>query len=66
FEPYLKTLEETPHSDDNAIDAIKESSIEAMKAATRRYSRKQIRWIRNKLLLKCQESNLNDTDVNCA
>ncbi|CAG8673699.1 21506_t:CDS:10 [Cetraspora pellucida] len=65
FEPYLKALEETPHCDNNVIDTIKESSIEAMKAATRRYSRKQIRWIRNKLLLKCQESNLDGADANC-
>ncbi|CAG8672021.1 5602_t:CDS:2, partial [Scutellospora calospora] len=46
--------------------AIKESGIEAMKAATRRYARKQIRWIRNKLLLKCQESSLNEADISCA
>ncbi|KAF0477809.1 tRNA isopentenyltransferase [Gigaspora margarita] len=64
FEAYLNALEETPHLDDKVIDAIKETSIEAMKSATRRYSRKQIRWIRNKLLLKCQESNLNDADTN--
>ncbi|RIB20509.1 IPP transferase-domain-containing protein [Gigaspora rosea] len=60
FEAYLNALEETPHLNDKAV----ETNIEAMKSAKRRYSRKQIRWIRNKLLLKCQENNLNDADTN--
>ena len=31
-----------------------------MKAATHRYARTQIRWIRNKLLYKCQQELSND------
>lgn len=32
------------------------SGIEEMKAATRRYARKQVKWIRNKLLLQCRDA----------
>ncbi|CAG8787195.1 17348_t:CDS:2, partial [Gigaspora rosea] len=34
FEAYLNALEETPHLNDKAVDAIKETNIEAMKSAT--------------------------------
>lgn len=46
FYPYLKSRK--------AID--KQKGTEMMKAATRRYAKKQIKWIRNKLLLQCEQA----------
>ncbi|CCG82829.1 tRNA dimethylallyltransferase [Taphrina deformans PYCC 5710] len=37
-------------------EADRVAGTEAMKAATRRYARKQIKWIRNKLLLQCRQA----------
>jgi tRNA dimethylallyltransferase len=34
----------------------KQQGIELMKAATRRYARKQVKWIKNKLLLQCSQA----------
>ncbi|CAG8666561.1 1087_t:CDS:10 [Acaulospora morrowiae] len=69
FEPYLKALEETSSSDsDNLNDSLRASGIERMKIVTRRYARHQIRWIRNRLLLKYQQTiqeNANGTDADC-
>jgi tRNA dimethylallyltransferase len=33
--------------------------LNAMKSATRKYARKQIKWIRNKLLLQCKSGGEN-------
>lgn len=49
FIPYLQS----------GSEADLQSGMEAMKAATRRYARKQIKWIRNKLLLQCQQAGSN-------
>lgn len=32
------------------LASLKEESVERMKAATRRYAKRQVQWIRNKLL----------------
>jgi tRNA A37 N6-isopentenylltransferase MiaA len=32
------------------LTSLKEESVERMKAATRRYAKRQVQWIRNKLL----------------
>lgn len=38
----------------SGTSADREAGTQAMKAATRRYARRQIKWIRNKLLLQCR------------
>ncbi|CAG8495141.1 8288_t:CDS:10, partial [Funneliformis caledonium] len=58
FDPYLTAVEES--NDASYLDALKTQGIESMKAATHRYARTQIRWIRNKLLYKCQQESLNN------
>lgn len=49
FDDYLTALE-SGKLDDQKLLALKEESIERMKAATRRYAKRQVQWIRNKLL----------------
>lgn len=46
FLPYLKS----------GLEADRMAGIEMMQAATRRYARKQVKWIRNKLLLQCRQA----------
>ncbi|KAI9746572.1 MAG: hypothetical protein M1818_000285 [Claussenomyces sp. TS43310] len=49
FESYLSALENST-STNKELEKLRTESIEQMKAATRQYSRRQIRWIRIKLL----------------
>ncbi|CAG8461452.1 4300_t:CDS:10 [Diversispora eburnea] len=72
FEPYLIALKETEKKDDNKnidndikdLNSLKKQCTENMKIATRRYSRYQIKWIRNRFLLKCyQSNNMNNGDI---
>ncbi|CAG8434423.1 1983_t:CDS:10 [Ambispora gerdemannii] len=63
FDPYLSSLERvsdslgdiTPTQQD---EILKQSCTNTMKAVTRRYARRQVRWIRNKFLLKLQQQQL--------
>ncbi|ORY85515.1 IPP transferase-domain-containing protein [Protomyces lactucae-debilis] len=40
----------------SGTEADKEQGIQLMKTATRRYARKQVKWIKNKLLLQCAQA----------
>ncbi|CAG8470751.1 4104_t:CDS:10 [Ambispora leptoticha] len=61
FDPYLSSLECTNDSLGDITSTrendqiLKQSCTNTMKAATRRYARRQVRWIRNKFLLKLQQ-----------
>lgn len=46
--------------DASYLNKLKQHGLESMKAATHRYARTQVRWIRNKLLYKCQQGSLNN------
>jgi tRNA dimethylallyltransferase len=48
LEPYFSALH-TAKLDENELETIKKSCIEAIKTSTRQYSVQQIKWIRNKL-----------------
>ncbi|KAG9304130.1 hypothetical protein G9A89_019692 [Geosiphon pyriformis] len=67
FDPYLSAVEANKDSDQEIIsklENLKIYCIENMKAATRRYAKTQIRWIRNKFLPKFQQQNAFDTSRN--
>lgn len=49
YKEFLKYL-------DSGREVDRVAGTEAMKGATRRYARRQIKWIRNKLLLQCREA----------
>ena len=49
FEPYLAALQSNVESQDKLAE-LYETSIEQIKAATRQYAKRQVRWIRLKLL----------------
>ncbi|KAI9284032.1 IPP transferase-domain-containing protein [Umbelopsis sp. AD052] len=49
FDEYL-TAVENGNLGDKELLALREESVERMKAATRRYAKRQVQWIRNKLL----------------
>ncbi|RHZ59941.1 hypothetical protein Glove_360g33 [Diversispora epigaea] len=71
FEPYLKALKETEKEEDDKnldndvqdLNSLKKQCTENMKIATRRYARYQIKWIRNRFLLKCHQSNNGDIKI---
>ncbi|KAL7752951.1 tRNA dimethylallyltransferase, mitochondrial [Sorochytrium milnesiophthora] len=44
--------------DDDKLERARRQAIEAMKTATRRYARKQVSWIRNKLLRRLRQDGL--------
>ncbi|KAL1925192.1 uncharacterized protein VTP21DRAFT_75 [Calcarisporiella thermophila] len=51
FLPYFSALESPPPSfTEEALATLRDQCISAMKAATRRYAKRQITWIRNKLV----------------
>lgn len=56
FDPYFEALE--GGKDAAELEKIKSECTERMKAATRRYAKSQIKWIRNKLL----PTSLNSKD----
>ncbi|KAI9300299.1 tRNA dimethylallyltransferase, partial [Cunninghamella echinulata] len=49
FDPYFTAIETNSASDDE-LQRIREECTDKMKAATRRYAKRQVQWIRNKLL----------------
>lgn len=58
FEPYLRTLKETP--DSPLLTKLKEAGIEDTKTATRQYAKYQVRWMMTKTILALQEEKLLD------
>lgn len=63
FDPYFEALEEG--KDASELDKIKLECTERMKAATRRYAKSQIKWIRNKLLPTSLNSKDDQVVVYC-
>ncbi|PHZ13675.1 putative tRNA isopentenyltransferase [Rhizopus microsporus ATCC 52813] len=61
FDPYFNALEEG--KEESEIVKIKDECTERMKAATRRYAKRQIQWIRNKLLPTVMNSKGDDVLV---
>ncbi|KAI9352815.1 IPP transferase-domain-containing protein [Obelidium mucronatum] len=55
FDGYLTYLEKPNDSED--VASLKKQSVESMQAATRRYARRQISWIKNKLGPKCVDES---------
>ncbi|KAI8880649.1 tRNA isopentenyltransferase [Backusella circina FSU 941] len=58
FDPYFTALESGTKGVD--LDKIKLDCTERMKAATRRYAKRQIQWIRNKLLPTIAKTGSDD------
>ncbi|KAK3997514.1 mitochondrial tRNA dimethylallyltransferase [Cladorrhinum sp. PSN332] len=56
FEPYLRTLKETP--DSPSLTQLKEAGVEDTKTATRQYAKYQVRWMTTKTILALQEERL--------
>jgi tRNA dimethylallyltransferase len=50
FLPYLEALKQAADGPDIDAERVKQDGIEKMKAATRQYAKKQIKWIRFKLM----------------
>lgn len=59
FEPYLSALRTGKESEER-IDELLALSIQKTKSATRQYSKRQVRWIRLKLLSGLSDQNLLD------
>lgn len=58
FDPYFTALESG--TNDAELDKIKAECTERMKAATRRYAKRQIQWIRNKLIPTIAKTESHD------
>ncbi|KAG0030514.1 hypothetical protein BGZ81_002576 [Podila clonocystis] len=62
FDPYFTALEKAVASDepiDTAeLEALKIECTETMKTKTRQYAKRQVLWIRNKLLPLCKEKDV--------
>ncbi|KAJ2557586.1 tRNA dimethylallyltransferase, mitochondrial [Coemansia sp. RSA 1933] len=59
FEAYLKARAAAPDAEDNGCvrgdaELLKQRGLEDMKTSTRRYAKRQISWIRNKLIPECR------------
>lgn len=50
FDPYFSAMEAEEPVDPAKLVQIRDECTERMKAATRRYAKRQVQWIRNKLL----------------
>ncbi|KAI7892382.1 IPP transferase-domain-containing protein [Mucor mucedo] len=64
FDPYFVALEEG-NTDPAELEKIKVECTERMKAATRRYAKSQIKWIKNKLVPTALNSKNNQVIVYC-
>ncbi|CAO3636519.1 unnamed protein product [Cunninghamella echinulata] len=62
FDPYFTAIE-TNSANDDELRRIREECTDKMKAATRRYAKRQVQWIRNKLLPTVWKSQKNDVMV---
>ncbi|KAI9488698.1 IPP transferase-domain-containing protein [Zychaea mexicana] len=60
FDPYFSAIEANDKSDQD-LDKIRIECTERMKSATRRYAKRQVQWIRNKLLSIVNKSK--DVDI---
>ncbi|KAJ1651122.1 tRNA dimethylallyltransferase, mitochondrial [Coemansia sp. RSA 25] len=58
FEPYLTAMSASSanNTDGEALEALRRRGVEDMKLSTRRYAKRQIAWIRNKLLPECSST----------
>lgn len=63
FDPYFIAVEEG--KDDRELEKIKVECTERMKAATRRYAKSQIKWIKNKLVPTALNAKNDDVLVYC-
>jgi len=59
YEQYLNALESASKTQPE-LDILFEQSVERMQAATRQYARRQIRWIRLKLMPALSDENIID------
>ncbi|KAF9425143.1 hypothetical protein BGZ94_007799 [Podila epigama] len=62
FDPYFTALEEaiakSEPTDTAELEALKMECTETMKKKTRQYAKRQVLWIRNKLLPLCREKDV--------
>ncbi|KAG0261847.1 hypothetical protein BG011_000610 [Mortierella polycephala] len=62
FDPYFTALEEAIKSnqptDTKELETLKAECTETMKVRTRQYAKRQVLWIRNKLLPLCREKDV--------
>ena len=59
FEPYLKSLDSNMTSQ-RKLSVLCRSSVERVQIATRQYAKRQIRWIRSKLIYALSEEDFLD------
>ncbi|KAI8982267.1 IPP transferase-domain-containing protein [Mycotypha africana] len=64
FDPYFEASENSRQSHEQ-LDTIKQECVERMKAATRRYAKTQIKWIKKKLVPTVYQSKNNDVLIYC-
>jgi tRNA dimethylallyltransferase len=60
FKDYLSALEQSESNaskDEHKLSHLKESGLEEMKRNTRQYARRQVTWLKNKLVPQVLESN---------
>lgn len=62
FDPYFTAIESNSANEDE-LKRIRDECTDRMKAATRRYAKRQVQWIRNKLLPTVWKSQQNDVMV---
>ncbi|GJJ79139.1 tRNA dimethylallyltransferase [Entomortierella parvispora] len=62
FDPYFTAVEAAlatgQSTDTKELEALKKECTEIMKAKTRQYAKRQVLWIRNKLLPLCKEKDV--------
>ncbi|KAG0204615.1 hypothetical protein BGX28_003521 [Mortierella sp. GBA30] len=62
FDPYFTALEEaimnSQPTDTQELETLKAECTETMKTRTRQYAKRQVLWIRNKLLPLCREKDV--------
>lgn len=63
FDPYFVALEEGKGGQE--LEKIKIECTERMKAATRRYAKSQIKWIKNKLVPTALNAKNDDVVIYC-
>ncbi|KAJ1919262.1 tRNA dimethylallyltransferase, mitochondrial [Mycoemilia scoparia] len=61
FEKFFKMLESTDNKTSDRLEEIKEQALEEMNISNRQYARRQVKWIKNKLIPQCKLTK--DKDV---
>ncbi|KAJ2740978.1 tRNA dimethylallyltransferase, mitochondrial [Coemansia sp. BCRC 34301] len=57
FAPYLAAISTgLANTTDEALESLRRQGVEDMKISTRRYAKRQVAWIRNKLLPECNST----------